>query len=89
MFQGHVAATHPLVCAGTFSLTQHEICAKFAPATCRMEFNLLNFIGQFATIELCVRRHDHRVHDCATCLSSKTDVRTNQRQDPSCFAVVH
>ena len=40
VFQGHVAATHPLVCAGTFSLAQHEICAKFAPATCRkFKFN--------------------------------------------------
>ena len=43
VFQGHVAVTHTLVCAGTFSLAQHEICAKFVPATCRTEFNLLNF----------------------------------------------
>jgi len=39
VFQGH---------AGTFSLAQHEICAKFAPATCRTEFNLLNFMGHVA-----------------------------------------
>ena len=48
VFQGHVAPTHPLVCAGTFSLMQHEICAKYAPATCCTELNLLNFMGHVA-----------------------------------------
>ena len=46
VFQG-VVATHSLVCAGTFSLAQHEISAKFAPATCRTEFNLLNLKSFF------------------------------------------
>ena len=69
--QGHVAATHPFVCADTFSLVQHGICAKFVPATCRTEFNLVNFMGHVAATELCMRRHDHRVQGCATCPCSK------------------
>ena len=36
VFQGHVAATHPHI-RRTLSLAQHEICAKFAPATCPMK----------------------------------------------------
>ena len=48
VFQGHVAATYPLVCAGTFSLAQLEICAKFAPATCPMKFNKLNSLRHVA-----------------------------------------
>ena len=47
MLQGCVAGTHPLVCADIFSLVRHGICAKFVPATCRTEFNLLNFMGPF------------------------------------------
>ena len=45
MCQGHVAATHPLVCAAFLSLTQNEICVKFGPATCHTEVNSLNFMG--------------------------------------------
>lgn len=89
VFQGHVTATRTLVCAGTFSLAQHEICAKFVPTTCCTEFNLLNFVGHVAATEFFVRRHDHRVHDCAACPCSKTNIWANQRQNPSCFTVVH
>jgi len=84
VFQGHVAATHPLVCAGTFSLTQHEMCLKFSPATCRTEFNSLNFMGHVTATGLWVRRHDHCLSDCATCPCSNTDIWANRRLDPYC-----
>lgn len=67
MFQGHVAATHILMCADTFSLAQHEFWEKFVPATCRTELNLLNFLGHVTATE----RYDLRMLGCATCPCGK------------------
>lgn len=67
MFQGHVAATHTLMCADTFSLAQHEFWEKFVPATCRTELNLLNFLGHVTATE----RYDLRMLGCATCPCGK------------------
>lgn len=62
-----VAATHTLMCADTFSLAQHEFWEKFVPATCRMELNLLNFLGHVTATE----RYDLRMLGCATCPCGK------------------
>lgn len=67
MFQGHVAATHTLMCADTFSLAQHEFWEKFVPATCRTELNLLNFLGHVTATE----RYDLRMLGCAICPCGK------------------
>lgn len=62
-----VAATHTLMCADTFSLAQHEFWEKFVPATCRMELNLLNFLGHVTATE----RYDLRMLGCAICPCGK------------------
>lgn len=67
MFQGHVAATHTLMCADTFSLAQHKFWEKFVPATCRTELNLLNFLGHVTATE----RYDLRMLGCAICPCGK------------------
>lgn len=42
---GYAAATCPLVWTDTFLIVQHQFGDCFVPATCRAEFNLLNFMG--------------------------------------------
>lgn len=49
MFQGHVAATPPLVCADYFWHAQDDLWSCFVPATCCTEFNSLGFMQHVAT----------------------------------------
>ena len=51
----------------TFLTVQHQFGGYFVPATCRTEFNLLNFMGHVAVTKRCKDAMKLRVYGCATC----------------------
>ena len=89
MSQGHVEATRPLVWTDAIIIVQHQFWGHFVSATCRTEFNLLNFVEHVAGTKRCKDAMTLRVDGYATCPCNRILIWANQRQRSKLFALVH